>query len=94
MIYQSYSSYKRVSKEGYRIITVHEGDETVYLDAPYLLESDEYNVDLSIVVPCYNESKRFPITFNETYAYLKELKQRKKMVVEFVLVNDGSRDAT
>ena len=94
MVYQSYSAYKKVSQKGYRVISIQEGKNKVDIGMPYLLEFEECNVDLSIVVPCYNESKRFPITFDETYKYLKELKQRKDITVEFVLVNDGSRDAT
>ena len=94
MVYQAYSAYKQVSKQGYRVITVQEGNTGSVKDVPYLLEFDDCKVDLTIVVPCYNESKRFPITFDETYKYLEGLKQRKDLKIEMVLVNDGSRDET
>eukprot|EP00826_Nyctotherus_ovalis_P013687 TRINITY_DN1373_c0_g1_i4.p2 TRINITY_DN1373_c0_g1~~TRINITY_DN1373_c0_g1_i4.p2 ORF type:complete len:166 (+),score=49.77 TRINITY_DN1373_c0_g1_i4:366-863(+) len=64
------------------------------MNKPYLLEFDECKVDLSIVVPCYNESKRFPRTFDETYSFISKLKKERNITVEMVLVNDGSRDAT
>jgi len=83
-----------VSQKGYRNLTIQEGNNEVDLNAPYLLEYDECKVDLSIVVPCYNETKRFPRTFDETYTYIKRLKKEKNITVEMVLVNDGSRDST
>lgn len=83
-----------MSQKGYRKLTIQEGKREVDLNVPYLLEYDECKVDLSIVIPCYNESKRFPRTFDETYAYIKRLKNEKSITVEMVLVNDGSKDST
>ena len=40
-----------------------------------------------IVIPCYNEEKRFPV---EKFASYLNLESQ----VDFVLVNDGSRDGT
>lgn len=45
---------------------------------------------LSVVVPCYNEEKRFKEGFTHYYTYLKTLKNP----WELILVNDGSRDRT
>lgn len=45
---------------------------------------------LSVVVPCYNEEKRFKDGFNHYYSYLK----KQKYPWELILVNDGSVDNT
>ena len=83
-----------VAEKGYRTITIREDSADVAVDVPYLLKDEDYKVDLSIVVPCYNETTRFPPTFKETYEYLVDLKKREGITIEIVLVNDGSRDAT
>ncbi|MCM3511408.1 glycosyltransferase family 2 protein [Carnobacterium inhibens] len=46
---------------------------------------------LSIVVPCYNEEEVLPIFFE---AVQKECEQLKNCDVEFIFVNDGSKDKT
>lgn len=48
------------------------------------------SIKLSVVVPCYNEEKRFKEGFAHYYSYLKTLKDP----WELILVNDGSRDRT
>ncbi|MBL1224751.1 glycosyltransferase family 2 protein [Enterococcus sp. BWR-S5] len=45
---------------------------------------------LSIVVPCYNEEESIPIFFNE----VEKVSQLIKHDVEYVFVNDGSKDNT
>lgn len=47
-------------------------------------------IKLSVVVPCYNEEKRFKEGFNHYFSYLKTLKDP----WELILVNDGSSDKT
>jgi dolichyl-phosphate beta-glucosyltransferase len=47
-------------------------------------------VDLSIVVPAYNEEHRLPPTLAQLHAFL----QAQAMTWEIVVVDDGSRDAT
>lgn len=52
----------------------------------------EYN-KLSIIVPCYNEEESIPLFYAEAIkqdAFFKE----KNVEVEFIFVNDGSRDKT
>ena len=46
---------------------------------------------ISVVVPCYNEQEALPIFYTET---TKELQKIENVTWEFVLVDDGSRDAT
>lgn len=48
------------------------------------------NIKLSVVVPCYNEQKRFQDGFNHYYSYLK----KQKYPWELIFVNDGSTDDT
>ncbi|KAF4688951.1 dolichyl-phosphate beta-glucosyltransferase [Perkinsus olseni] len=55
----------------------------------------EASVDLSLVVPAYNEVERLPLMYRETIAYLRRrLDKDPTMTCEIIIVNDGSRDAT
>lgn len=47
-------------------------------------------VYLSVIVPCYNEEKRFNDGFAHYYSYLK----KQNYPWELILVNDGSHDGT
>ncbi|MCR4699264.1 MAG: glycosyltransferase, partial [Bacilli bacterium] len=46
---------------------------------------------ISIIIPCYNEEKSLPLYFE---AVDKIIPQLKDYTLDFVLVNDGSKDAT
>ena len=48
------------------------------------------NIDLSIVMPCYNEGKVLPITIPP----LVKLLDKNKINYELILVDNGSRDST
>lgn len=66
----------------------------------------EDRVDLSIVVPAYNEEQRLPKMLDETLAYLEERQQNKsfppdkhvykhkRFTYEVIVVDDGSLDKT
>jgi dolichyl-phosphate beta-glucosyltransferase len=47
-------------------------------------------VDLSVVIPCYDEATRLPATLERAIAYLRRERPR----FEILVVDDGSRDAT
>ena len=49
------------------------------------------NEVLSIVVPCYNEEEVLPIFFDTVQ---KECEKIKDILVEYIFVNDGSKDKT
>lgn len=51
---------------------------------------DDPTVDLSLVVPAYNEEERMGVMLDETLAYLAE----QKYSWEVIIVDDGSRDKT
>lgn len=48
------------------------------------------NIKLSVIVPCYNEEKRFREGFAHYWSYLK----KQNYLWELILVNDGSGDST
>ena len=49
-------------------------------------------MDLSIIVPCYNEEAALPIFYDEVTRVMRE--DLPALTYELVLVNDGSRDGT
>lgn len=51
-------------------------------------------IDISIVVPCYNEQDSLPIFFEELARATRDMTVRDDVRFEVVLVDDGSRDAT
>ena len=55
-----------------------------------IIQKGELMQKLSIIVPCYNEEKALPLFFVEIDKYSKELAEQ----VEYVFVNDGSKDNT
>lgn len=52
------------------------------------------SVKLSLVVPCFNEEEAIPEFYKEACRVIEELKYKKKEDVEFIFVDDGSRDKT
>lgn len=49
---------------------------------------------LSVVVPCYNEEEALPYFWKEIQAVADDMFTQKGISLEFVFVNDGSRDGT
>lgn len=49
---------------------------------------------LSCIVPCYNEEESLPFFYKELSSIAKGIEATKEMEVEFIFVNDGSRDGT
>jgi dolichyl-phosphate beta-glucosyltransferase len=60
------------------------------------LDSTKYDVDLSFVVPAYNEEKRLPVMMKDTMPYLQQKIKEGKLFkkIELIIVNDGSKDGT
>ena len=51
---------------------------------------DSYSVDLSVIVPAYNEEDRLPSMLDECLEYL----DGRKTSFEVIIVDDGSKDKT
>jgi len=52
---------------------------------------DAPSIDLSVIVPAYNEEQRLPCMLEECLQFLKD---RKDLSFEVILVDDGSKDNT
>jgi len=62
---------------------------------PFAPFSDPPSVDVSLIVPAYNESARLPKMLDETLSYLNHRQRTKPSFTwEIVIVNDGSKDDT
>eukprot|EP00124_Ichthyophonus_hoferi_P000684 Ihof_evm13s27 gene=Ihof_evmTU13s27 len=62
---------------------------------PSLVSTQEGNVDLSLIVPAYNEQDRLPKMLEETMDYLlKRGEKEKAFTYEVIIVDDGSKDNT
>ncbi len=55
-----------------------------------IVDQYECSVDLSLVIPCYNEQEAIPVFLEQIVPILKSL----QMTYEMVFINDGSRDET
>ena len=49
-----------------RYVLFEKGKQIDIKVLPYLLDDNKYDVDLSIIVPAYNEEARLPTMLNET----------------------------
>lgn len=57
--------------------------------------NDPASVELSVIVPAYNEEERLPMMMNEALEYLEERKKKlKSFTYEVIVVDDGSKDKT
>ena len=57
---------------------------------PFPSLDDTPSVDLSIVIPAYNESKRLPVFLDVLFPYMAKV----DYTYEIIVVDDGSRDET
>ena len=49
---------------------------------------------ISIIVPCYNEEESLPIFYDEVKKVSVNLYKKYNVNIEFIFINDGSKDAT
>lgn len=49
----------------YRILLYNDGKQ-IEVETPYLLDTKTFDVDISIVVPAYNEEARLPVMMKDT----------------------------
>lgn len=57
--------------------------------------NDPASIELSVIVPAYNEEERLPLMMDEALEYLEERKKKlKSFTYEVIVVDDGSKDKT
>ena len=84
-----------VTSDTYPKVQIYEAEKTFENDAgkleifPNL--DDNASLELSIIVPAYNEQERLPKMLEECVSYLEENFANK---FEIIIVDDGSKDAT
>lgn len=49
---------------------------------------------ISLIVPCYNEQEALPFFYTEVCKVADALKEQYNVDIEFLFVNDGSKDQT
>ncbi|XP_013105929.2 dolichyl-phosphate beta-glucosyltransferase [Stomoxys calcitrans] len=81
------------------VIKRHKQEKT-YLD-PNILKNiefpsieDEPTLDLSVIVPAYNEEERMPSMLDECLEYLEAKSKAENFTYEIIVVSDGSSDGT
>lgn len=96
-----YVVWTTTSNDPYRKIPSYPGEESFVHGKtrerfPSLLEEDdeEEMVDLSVVVPAYNEEQRLPAMLEETTDYLEKRLREGNFTYEILVVDDGSKDET
>lgn len=59
------------------------------------LIDDDPSVDLSVIIPAYEEEKRLPVMLDECMEFLESrAKSNPKFTYEVIVVSDGSKDGT
>ena len=56
-----------------RYVLFDKGQKLQIKSDPFLLDNKKYDIDLSIVVPAYNEVQRLPKMMNETLPVTSQL---------------------
>eukprot|EP01035_Chromulina_nebulosa_P020874 gene20874-27060_t len=51
-------------------------------------------IDISVILPSYNEEKRLPSTLESTYSFLETWCKQNNLIYEIIVVDDGSKDLT
>lgn len=74
-----------VALEDNRVKQIHDYYETI---------DQNYKVDITIVVPAYNEEIRMPSMLDATLDYLNTWSIENNITFEILIVDDGSTDAT
>ena len=84
-----------VTSDTYPKVQIYEAEKTFENDAGKLEKfpnlDDNASLELSIIVPAYNEQDRLPKMLEECVSYLEENFANK---FEIIIVDDGSKDAT
>ncbi|VEL07857.1 unnamed protein product [Protopolystoma xenopodis] len=71
----------------------YDPNESKYIAFPFGL-SERPQVDLSVIIPAYNESVRLPIMIGDALDYLSTRESRGNFTYEVIIIDDGSTDGT
>jgi len=70
-------------------------DPKLEKEIPFASLTDPPSIDLSVIVPAYNEEERLPVMLNEALGFLEERKRATpSYTYEIIIVDDGSKDTT
>jgi len=62
---------------------------------PFPLLADEPSIDLSVIIPAYEEEQRLPVMLDECMEFLESKHKRDtSFTYEVIIVSDGSKDGT
>jgi len=61
---------------------------------PFPSIHDKSSINLSVIIPAYNEEARLPSMLEECIEYLEKRNKDEGLIYEIILVNDGSKDNT
>lgn len=90
ILYITTQPYPKIWRDGKeKVFFDHKTKE--YQDFPSLY--NDWSVNLSVIVPAYNEEERLPPMLDECLEYLEKLKQSGHSY-EVIVVSDGSTDKT
>ncbi|GFN97982.1 dolichyl-phosphate beta-glucosyltransferase [Plakobranchus ocellatus] len=90
--YKSTSSYPELKRHDSEKFYFDTGTKTKRRFPDYL---DKPTLDLSVVVPAYNEEARLPVMMAETMEYLEKRQTNDpSFTYEIIIVDDGSKDNT
>uniref|UniRef100_A0A1A9WWC1 Dolichyl-phosphate beta-glucosyltransferase n=1 Tax=Glossina brevipalpis TaxID=37001 RepID=A0A1A9WWC1_9MUSC len=69
-------------------------DPTTLTEAKFPSIEDEPTLDLSVIIPAFNEEKRLSIMLDECLEFLEEKSKSSPFTYEVIVVSDGSTDGT
>ena len=55
---------------------------------------EDSSINLTLVIPAYNEEERLPIMLDETISFLLKWSKKRNITYEILIVDDGSKDNT
>ena len=79
------------------VIHYADGTSTTLNELLKIIEKDNEDnepIDISLIIPAYNEEIRLPIMLRKTIPFLEKWCEEDKLKYEIIVVDDGSRDAT
>lgn len=89
----------KVTTSPFLVIKRHKDEE--YFEDPDGKKSkfpsidDDPSIELSVIIPAYDEEKRLPVMLDECTEILEKLsRERSSFTYEIIVVSDGSKDRT